>query len=107
MLPKKNRVDKKQVDKIFKEGRFVNSTDLTFKFIIIQGSERKISFIVPKSVVKLAVKRNLLKRHGYSALEKQINQFPIGILGVFIFKKYQDDISTIENEIETILNKIN
>jgi ribonuclease P protein component len=108
MLPKKNRADKKAVERIFKEGKFINSSFLTFKFILNNNSTvPRISFIAPKSVAKLAVKRNLLRRIGYNALGKYLDQFPAGILGAFVFKKYQDDISIIENEIKNILSKIN
>ena len=62
--------------------------------------------IAPKAVSRLAVKRNLLRRRGYRALEKYINEIP-SLLGVFIFKKYQDDVSILENEIKNIFNKIN
>ena len=117
MLPKKNRADKKQIEKIFKEGRFLISPNLTFKFMITpkallwghpqsKALGAKISFIAPKSVAKLAVKRNLLRRRGYSALEKHINQFPAGLVGAFIFKKPIDSVVEIENEIKTILTKI-
>ena len=107
MLPKKNRADKRAVEKIFKKGKFVDCLNLTFKFLITSEKERKISFIVPKSVAKKAVKRNYLRRLGYFALQKHFNSLPFGIIGVFIFKKYQDDISIIENEIKNIFNKIN
>ncbi len=106
MLPKKNRADTKTVEKIFKEGKFLNSSNLTFKYLI-SGNGHEISFIAPKSVAKLAVKRNLLRRRGYSALKKYIELFPSGTTGAFVFKKYQDDISTLENEIKAILGKIN
>ena len=106
MLPKKNRVDKKTIGKIFKEGRFVNSPNLTFKFIKT-NDERRISFIAPKTISKKAVIRNLLRRRGYIILKKYFNKLPVGVAGVFIFKKYQDDVSIIENEIKNILNKIN
>ena len=108
MLPKKNRADKKAVEKIFKEGRFLNSPNLTFKFIKNENSPTpRISFIVPKSVSKLAVKRNLLRRLGYIVLCKHIKNLPKNISGVFLFKKYQDDVSIVENEIKNILSKIN
>jgi ribonuclease P protein component len=107
MLPKKNRVDKKEIDILFKKGKFVVSPSFTFKFIKNSAGEKKISFITPKSVAKLAVKRNLLKRKGYSVLKKYINQFPLGILGVFVFKKPEEDISKIEDEIKNTLHKIN
>ena len=106
MLPKKNRADKKAVEKIFKEGQLVNSSDLAFRFIPIRGSTR-ISVIVPKSVAKKAVERNRLRRHGYSVLEKYIKHFPSGFVGALIFKKYQQDVLIIENEIKKIFAKIN
>src|SRR3989344_7694041 len=105
MLPKKNRADKKMVEKIFREGKFVNSTCLTFKFISnTKTSIPRISFIVPKNVAKLAVKRNLLRRRGYIALGKYIKKIP-SLLGVFVFKKYQDSVSVLENEIKNILHR--
>jgi len=125
MLPKKNRADKKAVGRIFKEGKFINSPNLTFRFVSTREYESfsskqpdsslptrkflcpRISVIVPKAVAKLAVKRNLLRRLGYSVLEKYINQFPSPLLGVFVFKKYQDNVLILEHEIKNILNKVN
>jgi ribonuclease P protein component len=108
MLPKRNRASTKEVDKIFKEGKFFVSSSLTFKYFKkYNKKEVKISFIVPKNVAKLAVKRNFLRRLGYRVLEKNLHYFPIGLLGVFIFKKYQDDFFILENEIKNILSKIN
>ena len=121
MLPKKNRADTKTVKRIFKEGKLIVSPTLFFRFIIkpigltygnshrsdLWSSLSQISFIAPKNIAKLAVKRNLLRRRGYDALAKYINQFPLGLIGVFIFKKYQEDVSIIENEIKNILAKIN
>ncbi len=120
MLPKKNRAEKKEVDLIFKQSKFITSPTLTFKFILRAPCQTwgnspmsdmgleppRISFIAPKNIAKLAVKRNLLRRHGYTALQKYIKQFPAGTMGVFIFKKYQDNILILENEIKTILSKI-
>lgn len=108
MLPKKNRADTKAVEGVFKKGKSINSVYLGFKFILTQKAiPTRISFITPKNIAKLAVKRNLLRRHGYTALQKYIKQFPAGTMGVFIFKKYQDNILILENEIKTILSKIN
>lgn len=107
MLLKKNRVNKKEIDKIFKEGRFVNSSDLTFKYITNSSKLTKISFIAPKNVAKLAVRRNLLRRKGYRAFKKYLEYFPAGIVGAFVFKKYQDNTLILENEIKNILSKIN
>lgn len=107
MLPKKNRVDKKGVDLVFKQGKFITSPHLTFKFIFTETGNPRISFIAPKSVAKLAVKRNMLRRRGYAALSKLLSRFPPGIMGAFIFKKAEDDISKLEDEIKQILSKLN
>jgi len=107
MLSKKNRADKKVVEKIFKEGKFISSVCLTFKFISnVKSLTPRISFIAPKNIAKLAVKRNLLRRHGYIALAPYVKKFD-HISGVFVFKKYQDNISILENEIKDILHRIN
>lgn len=105
MLLKKNRVDRKSIEKIFKTGRFVNSPNLSFKFIINKDKiERRISFVVPKSVSKNAVKRNFLRRHGYFILRKHLADFPLGVNGVFLFKNFLT--TELEKEIKIILNKL-
>ena len=107
MLPKKNRVDKKGINLIFKKGSFITSPNFIFKYLKMNSGGKRVSFIAPKNIAKLAVKRNFLRRKGYYVLKKYIYQFPPGILGVFVFKKYQDNILIIENEIKNILGKIN
>lgn len=125
MLSKKNRADKKAVDNIFKGSKVFDFPILTFRFVLFNKAENllqkadesgyflqkslapRISVIVPKTVAKLAVKRNSLRRQGYEALKKHINQFPAGLVGVLVFKKATNSILEIENEIKNILNKIN
>ena len=72
----------------------------------LAGKTRVLGVDPAKNIAKIAVRRNLLRRKGYTVLRKYINRFPIGITGAFIFKKYQDDMSRIEDEIKNILNKI-
>ena len=108
MLPKKYRISVKEGDFVFKEGKHIISPNLTFKFVLTHRSIfPRISFIAPKNIAKLAVKRNLLRRRGYCALEKHIKDFPFGLIGAFVFKKSEEDVSIIENEIKNILSKIN
>jgi len=107
MLPKKNRAVTKEVDKIFKQGRIVHSPSLTLRYLKTDKNESKISFIAPKNIAKSAVKRNLLRRRGYNSLKKNINLLPFPIIGAFILKKYEDDLLILENEIKSLLNKIN
>ncbi|MEI6280747.1 MAG: ribonuclease P protein component [bacterium] len=107
MLLKKNRASTKAIEKIFKEGKFINSSILTFKFILSSNThEPKLSIIAPKSLAKTAVLRNHLRRAGYTALGRHIGGFPLGITGAFVFKRKEDDISILENEVKTILNKV-
>ena len=106
MLPKKRRVSKKELDLVFKQGKFISSPLLTFKFISNRNEPAKISFIAPKSVAKTAVARNFLRRRGYSVLEKYISKFPTGTTGAFIFRKSPESQAEIEEEIKNVLKKI-
>jgi ribonuclease P protein component len=107
MLPKKNRADTSIVNMVFKDGKFINSPFLTFKYKLNEGSKAiRISFLAPKSIAKLAVKRNLLRRRGHQALKKYITDFPVGIVGVFVYKREIATVTLVENEIKSILNKI-
>ncbi|MCE9549036.1 ribonuclease P protein component [Candidatus Nomurabacteria bacterium] len=106
MLPKKHRADKKSVEEIFKNGKFINSTNLSFKFVLNKNLKlQKISFIVPKSTAKTAVKRNLLRRRGYAVLKKYLNDFPVGLSGAFVLKKDVDSLE-LSKQVEFILNKL-
>lgn len=108
MLPKKNRANKNKVERVFKEGKFINSPFFSFKFVLNKLSRtRQISVVVPKSVSKLAVSRNKLRRLGYKSLEQHLPLFPIGIEGVLMFKKPNEDVLAIEDEIKHIASKIN
>src|SRR4026208_2030615 len=107
MTPKKNRADRKAIEKIFKTGKFLTSPSLTFKFIRDNSPAPRISFIVPKTVAKGAVQRNLLRRRGYVALGKYMGQLPGNIIGAFIFKKSTTLVKDLENEIKNILSKVN
>ncbi|MEK7459718.1 MAG: ribonuclease P protein component [Patescibacteria group bacterium] len=105
MLPKINRVDRKQIQQIFKFGSIIHSPNLTFRYLKDKNIKNyKISFIVPKTVSKSAVQRNSLRRRGYIALEKNIHLLSFPIIGVFIFKK--QNIENLENEIKNIIKKI-
>jgi len=107
MFPKKNRADRNEITKIFKEGKFLNGEILTLKFILNNNSNlTRFSFVAPKTVTKSAVKRNLLRRRGYVVLEKYLNNFPVGILGAFVFKKSPPTLIALENDIKFILNKL-
>lgn len=105
MLPKKNRVDKKLIEKIFKQGIFLKSSDTSFRYLKIKSDVNfKISVVVPKAVFRSAVKRNSLRRKGYAIIEKYTPLIPIAVVGVFIIGKRS--VENLENEVKNILNKI-
>jgi ribonuclease P protein component len=107
MLPKKNRLDTKTVEKVFTMGAFVNSPNLTLRFLKKRETQQaRISVIVPKSTAKKATERNLLRRRGYAALSGMLSKFPVGFTGVLVFKKSIPILET-KNEIETLIAKIN
>lgn len=119
MLSKINRSDRKDIKQIFEFGRFVNSQNLTLKFILEKTKNKKVSFIVPKTVSKKAIIRNLLRRRGYAILRKYFSRIPVGFKGVFLFGKKSvnafggrktktfNPILNLENEIKNLLHKIN
>jgi ribonuclease P protein component len=116
MLKKKNRANKKDVEEVFKDGSFLNSVNLSFKFKLKNSEFRpKVSFVVPKIVVKSAVKRNKLRRLGYLAFEKNKELIFGGLLGVFVFsknakillEKSKEEIRKIlEEDISNLLKKV-
>lgn len=119
MLPKKNRLDRKNIDIIFKNGHFVNSANLSLKFILNkEATLPRISFITPKTASKKAVVRNLLRRRGYAVLKKYFSKFPAGFSGAFIFGKKSTEffagrktktynpIQNLDTEIKNIISKI-
>lgn len=120
MLPKKNRVDKKLFELVLQKGKFINSLNLSFRFFKDKNITLPcVSFVVPKSVTKSAVKRNSLRRRGYLVLGKYIKGIPKNLVGVVFFgrksleafsgrkNKEYDGIQNLENEIKYILNKVN
>jgi ribonuclease P protein component len=108
MLAKKNRADTNTVTQVFRGGKSVNSAFLTFKYILNSKFQyRRISVIAPKSIAKKAVGRNTLRRRGYQALKKYLDLFPAGVVGAIVLKKPLGSVPEFENEIQTILNKIN
>jgi ribonuclease P protein component len=119
MIPKKNRTSQKIVDLIFKQGKFVNSNNISLKFYINKGNPSpRVSFIVPKGVAKSAVLRNMLRRRGYIVLSKYLNSLPQGLHGSFVFGKNSkeifglrgnhknDSFTNLDNEIKTIITNL-
>ena len=119
MLLKKNRVNKKLFELILQKGKFINSSNLSFKFFNDKNTSLPhLSFVVPKVITKSAVKRNFLRRRGYIILGKYLKDIPDSLAGIFFFNKNSLELfggrknkeyngaQNLENEIKFILNKI-
>ena len=107
MLPKKNRLNTKEVENIFKKGSFLNSSNLTLKFSFNkENTEPKVSFLTPKSVSKKAVVRNRLRRIGYRSLKEFLPLFPKGFVGAFVFGKKSEEVFGARNTDKMIAKDI-
>lgn len=117
MLPKENRLTTLGVKESFKKGRVLGTQNLKIRFIL-QGKKQKISCIVPKSVSRRAIDRNLLKRRGYVVIRKYLKNIPQNIVGAIIFgnnslktfggrkNKENNPIFNLNNEIKELFSKI-
>lgn len=106
MLSKRERLDKKSIEQIFKKGRVINSPSFSFKFLVKELPHSRIAFIAPKKIAKLATRRNFLRRKGFNIFKKYKKILPYPILGAFVFKKYVDSTTLLESEIKTIISKL-
>lgn len=102
MLPKKKRVTKNTFKTVLKEGSVVYGSFFVFRYI--KQDFPSYAFVVPKKLVKTAVKRNLLRRKGYNIIRK----YPLkSMVGIFFYKK-EGLLATKEElllDIENILKR--
>jgi ribonuclease P protein component len=105
MLPRKNRLNKKEVETIFKKGVTYRGKFLFLKILKKKNSSLpRFSAIVPIKVSKKSTKRNKIKRQIRESLRKKINQIKLGTEGLFIalpniedksFKKIDEEIDNL------------
>jgi ribonuclease P protein component len=119
MLSKKNRISRKEIETLFRVGKSLSTSEILLKYVIEKDkNHKKVSFTVPKSLIKKSNKRNLLRRRGYIAIESELESLPKGFSGIFILigrslnnltsrktKKY-NPVSILNLELREILNKI-
>ena len=107
MFSKKNRLNSREVEELFRSGKTISSRLFLLKFSI-SGTEnhQKSAFSVPKKLIKSAFQRNSLKRKGFSALRTIKEYIPLGFYGVFVFRRKNATFSEIKQELEGILRKI-
>lgn len=94
MLPKSRRIKREEFSFVLGKGVRLNSTHL-FLFCQKINPENlkktsRFSFSISKKVEKSAVKRNKLRRWGYSVLSNEINKTKDGFLLFFSYKNTKD-----------------
>lgn len=104
MIPKKKRMTKDVFLSVMKEGKILSSPLFLLRFFNYGGP--KYACVVPKSVEKMATKRNSLRRKGYNAL--RVAQPLPHFTGIFFFKKGSEKANPLEikDQIQGLLNKI-
>jgi ribonuclease P protein component len=87
MLPKNKRVTTELFKKVLKEGKSIHTPALSFKYYreTTPGLSR-FSVFVPKKVLKLASKRNYLKRKINTSLSKVYSKVENSFVGVIYAK---------------------
>jgi ribonuclease P protein component len=103
MLNKKQRLTSPLVKEVFASGRSIFGQDVSVVFI-----KTKENLPISAKAVKTAVKRNAVRRRGYSVLEKNIKLLKTSFHIVFIVKKavVGDVKYNIEPVIIDLLKKI-
>ena len=108
MLPIKRRIRKESFEKIMREGVFVHSNNLYFKFIDRKDDFISLfGFIVPAKVVKTAVLRHFIKRKMTAVVERVLADIKTGFSCLVFVKKNLLYFSRfeIESEILELLKK--
>ncbi|MSU45153.1 MAG: ribonuclease P protein component [Candidatus Zambryskibacteria bacterium] len=113
MLPKKNRISRREIEVILKNGSRYNSPNLLM-YLYKNGKEKKLqnsqfSFSISKKISKNAVDRNKQRRRGYSVINKHIDKIKDGYYCMFVFKKGSGSIKyeNLEKEILELLSESN
>jgi ribonuclease P protein component len=106
MLPKKNRLTRQELDRVFKEGKTISGDYLYLKFLPSEDKAlTQISAVVPKTISKKAVIRNRFRRKIYNSILASAKTPPIK--GVVVINKDISKLSEpqLNNEINKLLNK--
>lgn len=113
MLSKKRRAEKSLFPRVLSKSKSFYGKNMTVRVFLLnspdKNSKSKFSFVVSKKVSNKAVKRNLLKRRGYSVVKDIKTQINEGFVCVFFFKTTTINLSYIElkKEITFLLKKSN
>lgn len=76
MLPKKYRLSAAQIEEVAKRGRYTRSNELwSIKFLVKNGVEKPmVAISVSKKIVRLATKRNAIRRKVRAAFTQLVDE---------------------------------
>lgn len=72
MIPKTNRINREDFEKVMKKGGFLNSSFFTLRFLKNVENKGNFSVVVAKKVAKTAISRNKIRRRAYSVIGKYV-----------------------------------
>ncbi len=108
MLSKKIRVGKELFPQVLLKARCLYGNNMSLRVLNTNITNKtKFSFVVSRKVSNKAVRRNLLKRRGYSIIKNISKYINNGFICVFFFKKTSTLLSykELEKEIFFLLKK--
>ncbi|MCX6731554.1 MAG: ribonuclease P protein component [Candidatus Parcubacteria bacterium] len=106
MLAKKNRINKKLFEEIFKRGKIFSSPNLSLKIAPTTEKQSRFTFVVSSKVAKRAVDRNKIKRRARNIVRKFLPEIKKQINAIIFFRKGAGKMtfSELEKEINDIFN---
>jgi ribonuclease P protein component len=112
MIPKANRINRENFEKVMKKGGFLNSSLFSLRFLKNPEKTTHLSVVVAKKVAKTAVLRNKVRRRGYSILRKLLKESKNPLAGqayfIILFAKKGAEVSTFLDtsaDIQKLLEK--
>ena len=107
MLPKKNRLTKKEdFTRVYRKGLFFSEGELSLKLVKNNLSESRFGFPIEKKYFKLATKRNKIKRILRETVHLNLNRMKKGFdIAVFCRKKGEIEFDDIRIAMEKLLKK--
>lgn len=110
MLPKKNRLQKKEdFQGVYSRGKFFSLGNISIKFAKNSQIESRIGFSIGKNYSKLATQRNRIRRILSSLLYPRVNELKPGFDIIIMIKKTSLEPKREEMSVslETIFKKNN
>lgn len=104
MLPKQQRIQRKDFSLLFEKGKSFRNSLFLLRFLESK-SKPQFGFSVSKKVAKRAVDRNKMRRLGYNLLKSYLPKIKKSALVSLSFLKKTDNEREINKEMASILKK--